>query len=438
MKEQDKTEEQLIERMAEPESTAERCLAAKERLRLELFEYKQAEAALLESEKKYRQLIENLHEGVWVTDKDGYTTFVNPRMAEMLGYTVDEMIGKHLFSFMDEQGVKVATSKLEHSQQGIKERHDLEFVRKDGQRIYASLGASSIKDDVGNYMGTIAAVQDITEGKRVEEELRQYRGHLEGMVEKRTAELQESYEREKKLRLELEEQLRRRVEFTRALVHELKTPLTPMMAASDLLISESLQEPLLSLAKKIDRGICNLEKRINELLDLARGEIGMLKLKCQWLDLQPLFNRIVDDVAPEASKNRHSLVLDLSPSFPRMWADEDRLREVVLNLLSNALKFTPKGGRITLRAKEEDGNLIVEVQDTGCGIDEEEQRCVFQPYDCPESKREHLSGLGLGLALSKMLVELHGGKIWVKSQKGKGSVFGFSVPLEDPNKRAMG
>jgi signal transduction histidine kinase/radical SAM superfamily enzyme YgiQ (UPF0313 family) len=287
--------------------------------------------------------------------------------------------------------------------------------------------------------------------------LKQRQQHLEWTVEKRTAELmraneqlrqqlsqhqqaaeiQRLYQQERKTRQGLEEQNKRQVEFTRALVHELKTPLTPVLAASDLLISESPPEPLLSLAKTIDRGVCNLSKRIDELLDLARGEIGMLRLHTKSFNPLRLLQEVADYVAPEAARNKQSLELELPPSLPPVCADEDRLREVVLNLLGNAFKFTPKAGKITLKACRVNGSLVVAVKDTGRGIVKEEQQRLFEPYYCPESERERLNGLGLGLALSKMLMELHGGQIWVESQRGKGSTFSFSLPVEAARKELL-
>jgi len=131
-----------------------------------------AEQALQESEKKYRQLVENLNEGIWVIDKDACTTYVNPRMAEILGYTVDEMEGKQLFSFMDERGVEICKRNLERREQGIKEQHDFEFIRKDGTRVYALLETSPVTDEDGNYDGAMAGVQDITARKLAQEKLR--------------------------------------------------------------------------------------------------------------------------------------------------------------------------------------------------------------------------------------------------------------------------
>nr|MDO8079392.1 PAS domain S-box protein [Candidatus Freyarchaeota archaeon] len=131
----------------------------------------ESQTKLKRSEEKYRQLVENLNEGIWVIDEEDKTAFVNKRMAEILGYSLDEMLGKHLFSFMDEKGEKVAKYNLERRRQGIREDHDFEFIRKDGTRIYTRLATSPIIDENGNYAGALAAVIDITERRRMEEEL---------------------------------------------------------------------------------------------------------------------------------------------------------------------------------------------------------------------------------------------------------------------------
>ena len=136
----------------------------------DITERKLTEEALKKSEKKYRQLVELAQEGIWVIDKDSYTTFVNPGMAKMLGYTEDEMIGRHLFSFMDEKGVEICKINLERRQKGIIEQHDFEFLRKDGSRIFTTIETAPITDDSGTYMGAIAGVLDITERKQAENE----------------------------------------------------------------------------------------------------------------------------------------------------------------------------------------------------------------------------------------------------------------------------
>lgn len=134
---------------------------------------RRAEEAQRESEQKYRQLVETLQEGVWAIDQDAITTYANPRMAELLGYTVDEMLGESLFSFMDERGREEATRLHERRRQGIREQHDFEFLRKDGSRIYASLETAPLMDEQGNYTGALAGVVDITDRKQAEEALRE-------------------------------------------------------------------------------------------------------------------------------------------------------------------------------------------------------------------------------------------------------------------------
>ena len=175
------------------------------------------------------------------------------------------------------------------------------------------------------------------------------------------------------------------------------------------------------------------EDRIDELLDLARVEIGMLQMSVTSVDASRVLQSIADEMRPMLTGNHQLLVVSVPSALPPVMADEERLRQVVLNLMINASKFTPEGGTITLRAGVHFHNLVVEIEDTGAGVSPEEQKELFRPYHSRPADRENLSGLGLGLALCKYLVELHGGKIWVQSEEGKGSTFGFSIPLAQGN-----
>ncbi len=148
---------------------------------VDISERKIAEESLKQSEKKYRQLVELAQEGIWMIDADLKTTFVNPRMAEILGYTVEEMMGKNLFTFMDEQGIKICKTNIERRKKGIKEQHDFEFLRKDGMRIYTSLETTPITDHNGKYIGALAVVADITERKRAEDALRKVNRSLKAL-----------------------------------------------------------------------------------------------------------------------------------------------------------------------------------------------------------------------------------------------------------------
>jgi len=270
------------------------------------------------------------------------------------------------------------------------------------------------------------------------DELSNVAGAINGMLaalQEAETKLKERYKEEKALRQELQAEINKRVEFTRALVHEIKTPLTPVVTASELLLDELKEERALNLAQSINKGAYNLNQRIDELLDLARGEVGMLSITPNTIDPMQLLQEIAQSTQPVAQSNGQSLILELPSSLPPVWADQDRLRQAVLNLINNAFKFTPEGGKITLRAKKDGVNLVVEVQDTGYGISKEAQQWVFEPYHQIESKRARHAGLGIGLSLSKKLVELHGGHMWVNSQEGKGSTFSFSIPFKATNQK---
>ena len=194
-------------------------------------------------------------------------------------------------------------------------------------------------------------------------------------------------------------------------------------------LQEKPDSPLLRLARNIYRGASNLNSRVDELLDLARSELNMLQVQTVVMNPRQLLQEVVGETEPMVSRWGQSLILDLPSSLPLIRADEGRLRQIVLNLITNASKFTPEGGKIILRAWQRDTKLVVECQDTGSGIAKEDQGRLFNAYHRVGNDRERFNGLGLGLTLCKKLVELHGGKIWLESEYGKGSTFIFTLPL---------
>ena len=291
---------------------------------------------------------------------------------------------------------------------------------------------------------------EVTTRERAQKELQKARENLERKVTERTSDLLEAnknLEREAEDRKKVEEELRkqsikegkliqqleteanRRLEFNRSLVHELKTPLTSLMAATELL-SEKIKEPIsLRLVESISRSVLNLNRRIDELLDLAKGELDMLTVKPETIDMNTILEEITEEMQPLSKQKGQNFELSIQSTLPTIEADPQRLRQIIMNLLNNAMKYTPENGEITLGARVIDSNLIINVSDTGNGLTTEEQKQVFNPYFRKENDRERYSGLGLGLSLCKMLVELSGGKIWVESKKNHGSTFGFSLPV---------
>lgn len=398
MKDERKTKKQLIEELQ----------ATRERVR-----------ELEVSENLHKQAGELLHIfrinspiGMFVV-QDHKFVFTNKQFQKVTGVRAKELVGTHPLDHVwpeDREIVRQNAIKMLKGEPTPPYRYRI--IRRDGQIRWMREGVVSVQ-----YRGRRAALghsMDITDGIEAEAKLRKL------------------YEDEKKWHHELEAEVRKRIEFTRALVHELKTPLTPILFSSELLVSELKEEPWLSVARNIHRGANNLNNRIDELLDLARVEIGSLKLNPKLVAAPQLLSSIADYVESLIAKNHQHLVRDIPPTLPQVWADEERLQQIILNLLINASKFNPEGGTITLAAREEDKSLVVEVKDTGPGIPKKEQERIFQPYQRRITDRERLGGLGLGLALCKHLVELHGGRIWVESQVGKGSVFAFAIPLKSP------
>jgi signal transduction histidine kinase len=254
---------------------------------------------------------------------------------------------------------------------------------------------------------------------------------LENQIEKRTQQLTIKYE-------QLEKDLKQRSYFSKALVHELKTPLSAMVASSSLLYTELKDEPYKSLAKHLHEGANDLDCRINELFVLAKGELGLLSIERKPVNIIKLLSDVVGISEHDAHRKKQNLILKNTLStLPMVEIDEGRIRQVLFNILDNAIKFTPEGGIITIEVKIKGSDILISIKDTGIGMTMEELSGIFQSYYNADRYKGHLSGLGLGLSISKMFIELHGGHIWAESVKGEGSTFIFSIPVSILNNSEM-
>lgn len=257
-------------------------------------------------------------------------------------------------------------------------------------------------------------------------------GHI---VEHKTAEENAHilYQREKQLRQKLQNEMRIRIDFTRKLIHELKTPLTSLIATSQLLYDETRGGKLEKLAGYIWEGANNLNSRIEELHDVTRGEIGTLKLNMKKVMVDQLLHSIEEETRAFSQQCGVAIELECQERLPEVNADSDRLRQIILNLIINACKYARDGKKIILKVVRDHENLLVEVQDFGPGISAARQHNLFDTGYQLAYHDERSGGLGIGLALCKMLIELHGGQIWLKSRPGKGCRFFFTIPLSDAN-----
>ncbi len=252
--------------------------------------------------------------------------------------------------------------------------------------------------------------------------------------------LEEQHRELSRLNVELDQASKLKDQFLANVSHELRTPLNSVIGFSDLLLTGQVEGAPLSGTQRdyletISRNGRHLLQLINELLDLSKIAAGHMDLRLEPVPLDTLFREAADSVRAQLEARRHKLAIEPAPEPFTVTADRGRLLQVLLNLLSNAIKFTTDGGRVTLSARLGDGgrHVRVAVSDTGIGIAPHDQAKLFQEFvqlDATPSRR--YEGTGLGLALSKRLVELHGGTIGVESELGKGSTFWFTLPRAEP------
>ncbi len=359
---------------------------------------------LKESEERYRGLYESSIDGIAFTNMEARIVDCNQAFADMLGYTKEELSQLTLWDLTPSKWLNM-NKKIFTKQvyvKGYSDEYEKEYIKKDGTFIPISARAWVIKDKEGTLTGSWGIVRDITERKKVDQ---------------------------------------MKSKFINVAAHELRTPLSALKAHIDLLkikisrgfwsLPEEVNKKINIIARNADR----LALLINNLLDYTRLEAGTLKMSSELSSLENLAIETVKEVNLLAKKHKHDIKIITPQSLPLMYLDKEKINAIFNNLLSNAVKYTPEGGTINVLLTEIDDNIHIMVKDNGIGIAEDDLESIFLPFyvaDVNTTDRLQIQPeferTGLGLAITKEYVKMHGGSIWVESQVGKGSTFHVILP----------
>jgi PAS domain S-box-containing protein len=404
-------------------------IRANHALRQEIGERLDAENALRRSEEKYRGIFDNAVMGIFRTTPDGHYLGINPAGARMYGYESQEEMTQSVADMARQVYVHAEDRKrfkelLEST--GFVEGFEVEHYTADGSRIWASMNARVIRDTSGAILYYETTSQNITERKRVEEELDRYRLHLEDLVRARTGELEKAKEA-------AEAADRLKSAFLATMSHELRTPLNSIIGFTGILL-KGLVGPLNEEQKKqlamVQNSAHHLLSLINDVLDISKIEAGQLQVEYEPFDLPASIKKVEQSVRPLVEKKGLDLTIDVASDIGVIRGDVRRVEQVLLNLLSNAIKFTEQGG-VTVRCSADKGAVVTHVRDTGIGIRNEDIDKVFKPFlQIDSGLARKFEGTGLGLSICKKLIKLMGGDIWVESAWKEGSTFSFSLPVE--------
>lgn len=376
---------------------------ASERMRIE--------SALKESERKYREMVESLQEGVWVINRDAYTTFVNKKMADMLGYSPEEMQGRHLFSFCDEKNIKQCKMLLKRRHEGIYEEHDFEFKKKDGTPVITIMAVAPITDNNGNYMGAIAGVINVTEKRRMEADLIKAQklksiGMLAGGI-----------------------------------AHDFNNALTAIRGNISLAKYTTQEEKTIELLNEAEGAIKRAKALTQKLITFSQGGDPIKKP----VKIKNFLKNITELPLNDLTKTKISF--SIAEDLWQVNIDEDQMNQVISNLLLNAMQAMTDDMRIEISAEniilqERDSKrdtqefIKISIKDHGSGIPQGHLNNIYDPFFTTKPKAN-----GLGLSIAYSVIKKHGGKINVDSEQGSGTTFHIYLPAffeGDSKEKIMG
>jgi PAS domain S-box-containing protein len=380
-------------------------------------ETSRATQALLDAEERFRLLIDSAHDyAIFFVDVENRIVDWNIGAERIVGYSEEEAVGQLGSIIFTPEDIEAGAHEAElHTATREGRAQDERWhVRRDGELFWASGVLMALREADGRLIGYAKVLRDFTQRRCAEEE----RDRL--------------LESEQKARTEAEAAKRARDKFIGVISHELRSPLQTILGWVDLLCSGQLDEETSARAiETIQRNAALQNRLINDLLDITRIEAGTLQLNLAPLALHRVVDAVINNVSPAADAKGVALHASVPSDIASIQGDEERLQQVITNLLNNALKFTPEGGAVQVCVEQADSQVLIHVCDSGIGINPDFLPRIFDPYTQAESSASgEKHGLGLGLSIVRELVGMHGGTVRVHSEgEGRGSTFTVCLPL---------
>ena len=373
---------------------------------------RQAAAEHRRTEQRYRLIVENALEGVWVLDPDSRTLYVNAFMARMLGYTEEEMLGRHVLDFLPEDIRDISLSQLDERRRGISDVVVVKMLHKQGHLVWTRLSSCRIVDD-GQFIGALAMVSDITQSRESEEQIRQLNATLERRIAERTAQLEFSNR-------ELEA-------FAYSVAHDLRAPLRSISNFT-LALTEDCAGQLDATGLDYVQRIRASSQRMSELIDgiLSLSRVSRTALREEDVDLSALARSVAEGLQRWQPERRVRFHVQ---EGLRTRGDGNLLRSVLENLLGNAWKFTRERAEadITFGVRPgTDAGRVYFVRDNGAGFDMEYRAKLFGVFQRLHTQRE-FEGTGVGLATVQRIIQRHEGRVWAEGQVNQGATFFFTL-----------
>jgi two-component system NtrC family sensor kinase len=361
----------------------------------DITDLKRAEEEIRQLKEFNEDIVQGMEEGIVIEDADGHITFVNPKMAETLGYTEEELLGKHWSEIVAPSCLRQAEQESSKRRKGISSRYEAVLLRKDGKEVPGLISARPLLRE-GVFAGTLAVFTDLTEMKEIEQQLIQA-GKLAAIGQ-----------------------------LVAGVAHELNNPLTSVGGYSQLLMKAQCSEEIKRDLDRINRQAQRAAKIVENLLTFARRR----EPRKESINVNDAIERSLELQGHQLELDRISVVKELDEALPPTVADAFQMQQVFMNIISNALRaLRDWGGERRLRVGSGlAGDMIhLEFADSGPGIPSEVMERLFEPFF---TTREVGEGTGLGLSISYGIVEAHGGRIWAQSEVGKGSTFIVEIPVK--------